>query len=738
MKLKKITKKILFIISTILFILVSGVVFYFLFIKTDYDSIWYSESWSYRKAIFLEVPNTISNIEQDLLIQVDTQKLISEGKLQNECQDLRFIDEDNSTSLRYWIEGGCNTTYTQIWVRVRIPRETQKIIYMYYGNKLAPSGQEPWNGEFISISLNDCSKGWSTVEDLKGRFPLGNSEYGQSGGELSHYHKIFESIQEENCQEKVLAASTIQDDCNPESDNILSNITTSFAYVPNYLDVNFCSSKDGYLPQNSIILSEYTTPAGWEHVSELNDKSPRGLDDLKFTSSQSHNHNSTCINAELSYTSGKIKYLSLNSVNSTNRIKIEPQYFTTNFISNRNVASIPHRAILMFTQLPPLGWEKFEDIEGRMIKGSSNNFASTGGTEDHSHITSLDFSIKNSTSQKIPNIDLEQLCLPLETNGITLLPSSNLPPYLTVIYGKKKSSGITKIQMETGESKEVRDSKTNDEQKSSEEIEISFDDEKTKEDVQKDDGEVLGAATPTTPTGLLTEGQTNPTNITDPTPEFSAIYNDPDTLDTSSFYEIEVNTASDFSGTVMWDSNKMNMTTTNQGERSPDITYLGDTLIESTTYYWRIRFWDSDDNVSPWSSTASFTLDSTPTASSLLTCGFTNPTFITNNLTFSAIYTDPGNSNATSYEIEVNTASDFTGAVMWDSGKTSTSIASENRSPDYVFNGTPLAHEGTTYYVRLRFWDGNDTPTDWATGQFVDILKGFKLDGLNLDGLKLD
>src|SRR3989344_4566684 len=47
---------------------------------------------------------------------------------------------------------------------------------------------------------------------------------------------------------------------------------------------------------------------------------------------------------------------------------------------------------------------------------------------------------------------------------------------------------------------------------------------------------------PSASTSLQTEGQTNPTNITDTTPEFSAIYNDVDTTDTATHYRIQVST----------------------------------------------------------------------------------------------------------------------------------------------------------------------------------------------------
>jgi hypothetical protein len=109
----------------------------------------------------------------------------------------------------------------------------------------------------------------------------------------------------------------------------------------------------------------------------------------------------------------------------------------------------------------------------------------------------------------------------------------------------------------------------------------------------------LAPTQPTTPysnNNNAQSGQTNPNNITDPSPAFSAVYADPNTSDVADKYRVEVNTASDFTGTVMWDSGAAgtSMTNTNQGSRCPDIIYAGDPLSDSTTYYWRIRFWDDD------------------------------------------------------------------------------------------------------------------------------------------------
>ena len=119
---------------------------------------------------------------------------------------------------------------------------------------------------------------------------------------------------------------------------------------------------------------------------------------------------------------------------------------------------------------------------------------------------------------------------------------------------------------------------------------------------------------PTAPTSLLTEGQTNPTGISDLTPEFSAIFNDPDSGDIGTHYRIQVSTSSSFTSNI-WDSNQTALgTTITAGNRSQDISYAGSTLSTETTYYWRIKFWDDDNAEGSWSSAGTFSIaDNTTT-----------------------------------------------------------------------------------------------------------------------------
>jgi len=124
---------------------------------------------------------------------------------------------------------------------------------------------------------------------------------------------------------------------------------------------------------------------------------------------------------------------------------------------------------------------------------------------------------------------------------------------------------------------------------------------------------------PTAPTSLLTEGLTNPTTVSDPTPEFSAIYNDPNAGDLAPWYRIQVSTSSNGDWLhAYWDSGTSTMATTTESNRSPDIIYAGSSLASSTTYYWRIRFSDDAGKEGAWSTaTSTFKLAAhTPTPAS--------------------------------------------------------------------------------------------------------------------------
>ena len=103
-----------------------------------------STTWLYRKGIKIENERERLTFTEDVEITVNTKELIEFGKLQPTCNDIRFLDDDNETSLDFEIMGGnnieygCNSKKTKISVKISsIPAEG-KTIYFLYGNSTAP------------------------------------------------------------------------------------------------------------------------------------------------------------------------------------------------------------------------------------------------------------------------------------------------------------------------------------------------------------------------------------------------------------------------------------------------------------------------------------------------------------------------------------------------------------------------------------------------------------------------
>jgi hypothetical protein len=225
---------------------------------------------------------------------------------------------------------------------------------------------------------------------------------------------------------------------------------------------------------------------------------------------------------------------------------------------------------------------------------------------------------------------------------------------------------------------------------------------------------------PTAPTSLLTEEQTNPSGVTDTTPEFSAVYND-DADDVANKYRIQVDDNSDFSSTI-WDSGESGtaMSNCNQGNRCSDISYGGSVLTGNTKYYWRIKFWDEEGAEGDWSTEEAYFITSVapipPT--SLLTEEQTNPTGVIDTTPeFSAVYNDDVGDVADYYQIQVDDDPAF-GSTLWDSSKTSLSptCTAGNRCTDISYGGNNTDLQwGKIYYWRIKYWDQWELEGAWST-----------------------
>ncbi|MGC8981588.1 MAG: DUF2341 domain-containing protein [Minisyncoccia bacterium] len=118
----------------------------------------FSYNSSYRRPVTIN--NTANNnnlTDYQILVTLDTASLISASKMRSDCGDIRFADSDGSTLLNYWLESGCNTNNTRIWVKVpSIQASSNKTIYLYYGN---PSATSLSNGDNTFVFFDDFNDG---------------------------------------------------------------------------------------------------------------------------------------------------------------------------------------------------------------------------------------------------------------------------------------------------------------------------------------------------------------------------------------------------------------------------------------------------------------------------------------------------------------------------------------------------------------------------------------------------
>ncbi|RLI99262.1 MAG: hypothetical protein DRP06_03820 [Candidatus Aenigmatarchaeota archaeon] len=131
--------------------LIIFIFFLFLIPKASAEQTWWNSSWLYRKPINITEQSGNTLIEYPFLITINTASLISQGKMNSDCSDIRFTDE-NDNEIPYWIESGCNSENTIIWIKVpSIPANSNTTIYVYYGNPNAIS-ESNWRNIFEDLT----------------------------------------------------------------------------------------------------------------------------------------------------------------------------------------------------------------------------------------------------------------------------------------------------------------------------------------------------------------------------------------------------------------------------------------------------------------------------------------------------------------------------------------------------------------------------------------------------------
>jgi len=227
---------------------------------------------------------------------------------------------------------------------------------------------------------------------------------------------------------------------------------------------------------------------------------------------------------------------------------------------------------------------------------------------------------------------------------------------------------------------------------------------------------------PTQPTNLQTETASNPATVIDTTPEFSAICNHSVEGATLVKYQVQVDDDVNF-GSTIWDSGGSGtvMSSCTAGQRSSEISYAGSTLSSNgNIYYWRIKFWDEWNLVSPWSTEqAFFVMDMDNAPDRPTSCRIKEAT---NESSLTLLWND-NSSSESQYRIEKNV--DAVGFSLLI-----------NKAADSTTHTDLSVSANHTYQYRVRAEGSSNS--EWCTTTIVDLSLGnFNLDGINLKGINI-
>lgn len=206
---------------------------------------------------------------------MDTASLISAGKMRSDCADINITDSDKSTPLSYWLEGGCNTVSTKLWVKVPSIPDGGKDIHVYYGNPGASANSSSINNTFdIYETFEGGPNGWADFEINVGSPGCDTSLYPNSnidastGSPLPSMHKGPEGSagNDYNCWagfNKTLSKPsgvnwTVQFSGRAKSATATSSVTNLYVQLyPGNIDGS------SYRYSNGVVLGG-TTDSGWD------------------------------------------------------------------------------------------------------------------------------------------------------------------------------------------------------------------------------------------------------------------------------------------------------------------------------------------------------------------------------------------------------------------------------------------------------------------------------------------
>jgi len=148
-------KRKIMLFSLVFLVILLPILYLVIRYQPKIEAAWYDDTFAYRQRVDITNAGTAQTDFQVAII-LDTATLVTAGKMQSDCDDIRVTDVSGKV-LPHWIETGtnaCNTTTTAIWTKVPSISTSGATVYLYYGN---PSAINTQNGDRVFLYFDDFS-----------------------------------------------------------------------------------------------------------------------------------------------------------------------------------------------------------------------------------------------------------------------------------------------------------------------------------------------------------------------------------------------------------------------------------------------------------------------------------------------------------------------------------------------------------------------------------------------------
>jgi hypothetical protein len=304
--------------------------------------------------------------------------------------------------------------------------------------------------------------GWTCLSCGSGvfyqRFPVGSSTYNTTGGATTHTHTatgVVNTSNTVNTENNGAGEISI-----PSHTHLYTPTISTVSNLPSYRQYRVIQSNSAgdpsSIPAGAIMMFDSASlPTGWTRLAALDDRYPRGENSIANGGSNTHTHTitgNTSAASNLSTLNSRTGGTQVNGAadnhahsvsGSTVSQNNEPPYIEVVFATAAVATSTPLGGLAMWTDTPPAQWlDRSSDasapFSGRFFKGATS-YGATGGSETHTPadvfgIVSGAASVTDNARSGTGGNSSAHTHLVDVTNFTT---ANHLPPYITVIIGKK-------------------------------------------------------------------------------------------------------------------------------------------------------------------------------------------------------------------------------------------------------------------------------------------------------------